>query len=315
MTSGRDGFPRLGRAYKAEALGCSGAKRKGKEGHRPRAMGEEECLPLIAAGGRPPPSNALEILWGASKLLGRAWKLMLPVLFIYLIPSSFLFLAAYVGTMPWIVDMVRALFAMKTKGSSNLECLALLPQLIEDLREFAAVGVGMMLASFLLSSFITTAVINTLAKASKVEKVTSKQLFYKITREWECLSAVLLYANLLVCLHDLSAATSGCRHLELRPFSAVVCPVRRSHNHLEPCSPLLADGQGSRGGGLGDGGRTLRADEAAYHRGRQPLTLGTCGRVLCSRRHGVLLRVQKRNGEGSRLCQLVSLLYPRFSLL
>ncbi|CAA6662284.1 unnamed protein product [Spirodela intermedia] len=71
-------------------------------------------------------------------------------------------------------------------------------QLIEDLIEFAAVGVGMMLASFLLSSFTVTAVINALAMASKAEKVTFKELFYKIT--WMCkgLVAALLYVNLLI---------------------------------------------------------------------------------------------------------------------
>ncbi|CAA7398681.1 unnamed protein product [Spirodela intermedia] len=162
-------------------------------------MGGEEFLPLIAVGGRPPPSNGLVIRRGASRLLVWAWKLVLPVLFSILSPPFSCSLPPMLPPyLPWIVDMVRTLFAMKTKGPSNLECLALLPQLIEDLIEFAAVGVGMMLASFLLSSFTVTAVINALAMASKAEKVTFKELFYKIT--WMCkgLVAALLYVNLLI---------------------------------------------------------------------------------------------------------------------
>ncbi|CAA7398680.1 unnamed protein product [Spirodela intermedia] len=160
-------------------------------------MGEEECLPLIAGGGLSPTSNAWEILCRVAKLLGRAWKLLFPLLFIYLITSTLLLFGNYITIMPLIVDMVKKLFAMKTEDPSSSEFLALLRGIIEDIRELAAAEVGMMLPSFLLSSFHWTAVINALAMAAKKEKMTFKDLLYKITRTWKGLFSTLLYSNFL----------------------------------------------------------------------------------------------------------------------
>ncbi|CAA7398678.1 unnamed protein product [Spirodela intermedia] len=165
-------------------------------------MGEEEGLPLIAGGGRPPPSKAWEILWRAAKLLGRAWKLMLPVLFIYLIPSSLLLFGTFITVEPLIIDMARRVSTMKTKDPSSSEFLALLPGLTEDLSGFVAAEVGMLLASLLLSSFLLTGVINVLTMAAKAEKVTFKDLFYKIKTMWKGLLATLLYVNLLAFAYE-----------------------------------------------------------------------------------------------------------------
>ncbi|CAA6662283.1 unnamed protein product [Spirodela intermedia] len=159
-------------------------------------MGEEECLPLIAGGGLSPTSNAWEILCRVAKLLGRAWKLLFPLLFIYLITSTLLLFGNYITIMPLIVDMVKKLFAMKTEDPSSSEFLALLRGIIEDIRELAAAEVGMMLP-FPALVVPLDRVINALAMAAKKEKMTFKDLLYKITRTWKGLFSTLLYSNFL----------------------------------------------------------------------------------------------------------------------
>ncbi|CAA7398679.1 unnamed protein product [Spirodela intermedia] len=161
-------------------------------------MKEEESLPLIAGGGGSPPSSALEILCGAPKLLGKAWKLLIPVLLIYLIPSSLLLFGTYIAVLPLISDMVEKFLAVKTDDPSFSDMVdALLPKLTEDLRGLAATEVVIMLMSFLFSSFLLTGVINALAMVAKADKVTFKDLFYKIMRTWKGLVPTLVYVNLL----------------------------------------------------------------------------------------------------------------------